>query len=100
MPISSGVCRLRPGSVKSGGTWQVAHLALPSKTALPACAAARSKLPAGAAGVGKEIKVQGGELRGDAIVVRLLVPLSCSRVDVAPRYGRSCSQLCAVRLRS
>ena len=36
MPISVGSCRFQPGSVKSGGTWQVAHAPCPSKIALPA----------------------------------------------------------------
>ena len=35
MPISAGVCMFQPGSVKSGGTWQVAQRALPSKSVLP-----------------------------------------------------------------
>ena len=39
MPISAGVCRFQPGSVNSGGTWQVAHSALP-----------RNSLPAGGGG--------------------------------------------------
>jgi hypothetical protein len=52
MPISPGACRLFPGSVKSGGTWQVAHFDGPLKTILPRSNAALSyapkgKLPAG-----------------------------------------------------
>ena len=43
-----------PGSVKSGGTWQVAQRALPSaaNNALPRSAACGRKLPVGAAGAG------------------------------------------------
>lgn len=35
IPISLGACKLCPGSVNSGGTWQVAHFPGPSKTAFP-----------------------------------------------------------------
>jgi hypothetical protein len=53
IPISSGVCMFQPGSVKSGGTWQVTHLplSLPSNTVLPRAAAAL-KLPSGGCGAG------------------------------------------------
>ena len=52
MPISSGVWRFQPGSVKIGGVWQVAHAALPANSVSPRTAAAPSKLPAGASGAG------------------------------------------------
>ena len=54
MPISSAVCRFQPGSVKIGGTWQVAHLALSLNRASPRSAAALSKAPSGGFGVGSE----------------------------------------------
>ena len=54
MPISSAVWRFQPGSVKIGGTWQVAHLALLLKRASPFAAAALSKVPSGGLGVGSE----------------------------------------------
>ena len=55
MPISSALCRLKPGSVYSGGTWQVAQRALPSaaNNALPRSAARASKLPFGGAVVNR-----------------------------------------------
>src|SRR5206468_8998608 len=43
IPSSAGECRLCPGSVYSGGTWQVAHLPGPSKTSLPRSAAAAER---------------------------------------------------------
>ena len=52
MPISAAVCMFQPGSVNSGGTWQVAHFALPLNSASPRAAAAASKLPAGGVGAG------------------------------------------------
>jgi len=55
MPNSAGVCRLCPGSVKSGGTWQVAHFPLSLKTSFPRSAAPLPKLPAGAFGAGMAI---------------------------------------------
>ena len=51
-PTSAGVWRLCPGSVKSGGTWQVEHFPLPLNTSLPRAAAAVSKLPLGGVGAG------------------------------------------------
>ena len=53
-PISEGACKLFPGSVNKGGTWQVAHFAVPLKSALPLSNAARSYDPAGAFGAGIE----------------------------------------------
>jgi len=55
MPNSAGVCRLCPGSVNSGGTWQVAHCPLSLNTAFPRSAAALLKLPSGAFGAGMAI---------------------------------------------
>ena len=52
MPISAAVCVFQPGSVKSGGTWHCAQVALPRKSASPRAAAAASKLPAGGRGAG------------------------------------------------
>jgi|SRR5579864_5199127 len=43
-PISLGACRLFPGSVKSGGTWQLAQFVLPSKIAFPRTDASSLKL--------------------------------------------------------
>ncbi len=51
-PISAGVCRFHPGSVKIGGTWHVAHFALPLKTSIPRPAPFASKLPVGGVGAG------------------------------------------------
>ena len=42
MPISAGVCIFQPGSVKIGGTWQLAQLAFPLKIALPRAAMTES----------------------------------------------------------
>jgi hypothetical protein len=42
MAISAGVWRFQPGSVKSGGTWQVEHFAFPEKSASPRRAASSS----------------------------------------------------------
>jgi hypothetical protein len=53
--ISAGVCRLCPGSVKSGATWQLAHCAFSLKSVFPRAAAALSKLPSGAFGAGMAI---------------------------------------------
>jgi hypothetical protein len=52
MPISFGVCKFQPGSVKIGGTWQLAHLALVLKIVYPRVAASRLKLSGGGFGTG------------------------------------------------
>jgi hypothetical protein len=44
----------QPGSVKSGGTWHVAHRPEPLNTALPAAAEAASNDPRGGSGAGIE----------------------------------------------
>ena len=54
MPISEARCRLWPGSVKIGGTWQLAQLAAPLKTSFPRSAAIGSNEPAAAVGIGSE----------------------------------------------
>src|SRR5437763_803679 len=68
MPISCAVCRFHPGSVNSGGTWQLAHRALPLKTPTPPSAAALSKLPGSAFAVGGGVDLQ--ELRKGAEIRR------------------------------
>jgi TIR domain len=52
MQISLGICRFHPGSVQSGSTWQLLHLALPLKSSSPRAAAAGLKLPGGGCGAG------------------------------------------------
>ena len=52
IPISAGVCMFQPGSVKSGGTWHVAHAAFPAKSIRPRPAEAALKLPFDGAGAG------------------------------------------------
>ena len=46
MPISAGLCAFHPGSVNSGGTWHVEHLAFAWNVLEPRLAAAASKDPA------------------------------------------------------
>ena len=65
MPISAAVCIGQPGSVKSGGTWQVAHCALPLEHRL---AALRRRRVEGVRrrlrrGDGQLVEVQRRELR-------------------------------------
>ena len=43
--IDAGVCMFWPASENVGGMWQDAHVALPSKSALPRFAAALSNVP-------------------------------------------------------
>ena len=49
MPISAAVCMFQPGSVKSGGTWQLAQLGLAVEQRLAARRGGGSKLPRGGA---------------------------------------------------
>ena len=75
MPISSAACMFQPGSVKVGGTWQVAHWALFSNTTLPCSAALWSKLSTG--GFGAEIAAVVADeafLDLDAPVARVTMP--------------------------
>ena len=68
MPISSGVCRFQPGSVKSGGTWQVGALRLAVEDALAARAAAASKLPAGGFGASRRELVEVQRRAASAVI--------------------------------
>ncbi len=43
LQISLGLCMLKPGSVKSGGMWQLEQCPLPSKIAFPRAAAAAAR---------------------------------------------------------
>ncbi len=52
MPISSAVCIAHPGSVNSGGTWQVEQRAGPLNSCLPVLRGADVEAAAGAAGAG------------------------------------------------
>ena len=50
MPMACGETTLNPGSVYSGGTWQLLQRASPLNSTCPRAAAARSKLPGGGGG--------------------------------------------------
>ena len=70
MPISSGGCRVHPGSVNIGGTWQLAHWALPLNIAWPR-SPQRARSPRGRRRHRNRdlIDVQIGQLGGDEIRV-------------------------------
>ena len=73
----------QPGSVNSGGTWQLAQPALPLKTRLRAPRPPRrSCLPAAAgAGMAELVEMQGGELGGDEIRLAAHVAEAVRRGD-------------------